>query len=112
MIRVNLTPADIDYEDSHGRVADFHPLRHTFISNLARAGVHPRNAQALARLRQGHPGQARQSPIPASADASADQPDDLSSEALANEDERLHPRRDHRPGQRNQEAAGAAKSSR
>lgn len=28
---------------------DFHALRHTFISNLARAGVHPRNAQALAR---------------------------------------------------------------
>ena len=24
-------------------------MRHTFISNLARAGVHPRNAQALAR---------------------------------------------------------------
>jgi site-specific recombinase XerD len=30
-------------------VVDFHALRHTFISNLARAGVHPRNAQALAR---------------------------------------------------------------
>jgi len=27
----------------------FHALRHTFISNLARAGIHPRNAQALAR---------------------------------------------------------------
>jgi len=49
MIRVDLTAADIDYEDAHGRVADFHALRHTFISNLARAGVHPRNAQALAR---------------------------------------------------------------
>jgi hypothetical protein len=30
-------------------VVDFHALRHTFITNLARAGVHPRNAQALAR---------------------------------------------------------------
>jgi len=26
-----------------------HGLRHSLISNLARAGVHPRNAQALAR---------------------------------------------------------------
>jgi len=49
MIRVDLTAANIDYEDASGRVADFHALRHTFISNLARAGVHPRNAQALAR---------------------------------------------------------------
>jgi len=49
MIRVDLTAADINYEGAHGRVADFHALRHTFISNLARAGVHPRNAQALAR---------------------------------------------------------------
>ena len=37
------------YEDDQGRFADFHALRHTFISNLARAGVHSRNAQALAR---------------------------------------------------------------
>ena len=49
MIRVDLTAADVEYEDDSGRVADFHALRHTFISNLARAGVHPRNAQALAR---------------------------------------------------------------
>jgi integrase len=32
-----------------GRTLDFHSLRHTFISNLARAGVSPRVAQALAR---------------------------------------------------------------
>jgi integrase len=49
MIRIDLTAADVDYEDDRGRVVDFHALRHTFISNLARAGVHPRNAQALAR---------------------------------------------------------------
>ena len=49
MIRIDLTTADIDAEDDRGRVVDFHALRHTFISNLARAGVHPRNAQALAR---------------------------------------------------------------
>ena len=49
MIRIDLTAADIEAEDDRGRVLDFHALRHTFISNLARAGVHPRNAQALAR---------------------------------------------------------------
>jgi len=49
MIRNDLKAAGVDYEDAHGRVADFHALRHTFISNLSRAGVHPRNAQALAR---------------------------------------------------------------
>ncbi len=37
------------YCDPSGRYADFHSLRHTFISNLARAGVHPKNAQSLAR---------------------------------------------------------------
>jgi len=35
--------------DSAGRVVDFHALRHTFISNLAAAGVHPKTAQTLAR---------------------------------------------------------------
>jgi len=37
------------YRDEAGRVADFHSLRHTFISNLARGGVHPKIAQGLAR---------------------------------------------------------------
>ncbi len=36
-------------EDSAGRIVDFHALRHTFISNLAAGGVHPKIAQALAR---------------------------------------------------------------
>ena len=35
--------------DHAGRYADFHALRHSFISNLARAGVHPKTAQSLAR---------------------------------------------------------------
>jgi hypothetical protein len=35
--------------DAAGRVADFHALRHTFITNLARGGVHPKVAQQLAR---------------------------------------------------------------
>ncbi len=41
--------AFLAYRDDAGRVADFHALRHTFISNLAAGGVHPKTAQALAR---------------------------------------------------------------
>ncbi|MCH8854074.1 MAG: tyrosine-type recombinase/integrase, partial [Planctomycetes bacterium] len=37
------------YRDHSNRVADFHSLRHTFISNLANGGVHPKDAQSLAR---------------------------------------------------------------
>ncbi len=37
------------YVSQDGRVADFHALRHTYISNLAKAGVHPKTAQMLAR---------------------------------------------------------------
>jgi hypothetical protein len=37
------------YRDDADHVADFHALRHTYISNLASAGVHPKIAQALAR---------------------------------------------------------------
>ena len=35
--------------ENAGRVADFHSLRHTFITNLVRGGVHPKVAQQLAR---------------------------------------------------------------
>ncbi len=49
MLRADLTDAEIPYRDDSGRVADFHALRHTFISNLARGGVHPKLAQQLAR---------------------------------------------------------------
>jgi len=49
MIKADLKVAGVPYKDVNDRYADFHALRHTFISNLARAGVHPRNAQALAR---------------------------------------------------------------
>jgi len=35
--------------DDAGRVADFHALRHSFISGLAKAGVHPKEAQTLSR---------------------------------------------------------------
>lgn len=37
------------YADHDGRVADFHALRHTFITNLVRGGVQPKVAQQLAR---------------------------------------------------------------
>lgn len=35
--------------DESGRVLDFHCLRHTFITRLAKSGVHPKTAQRLAR---------------------------------------------------------------
>ncbi|MCL2117889.1 MAG: site-specific integrase [Planctomycetaceae bacterium] len=37
------------YQDSQGKFADFHALRHTFITNLSRANVSPKVAQTLAR---------------------------------------------------------------
>jgi integrase/recombinase XerD len=37
------------YRDHDGRCADFHSLRHTFITNLSRSGVSPKLAQELAR---------------------------------------------------------------
>lgn len=37
------------YQDENGLFADFHSNRHTFITNLERAGVSPRTAQLLAR---------------------------------------------------------------
>ncbi|UCF16598.1 MAG: tyrosine-type recombinase/integrase [Phycisphaerales bacterium] len=41
--------AQIEYTDASGRDIDFHALRHSFISHLALAGVHPAVAQKLAR---------------------------------------------------------------
>lgn len=49
MFRADLEAAGIVYRDDGGLVADFHSLRHTFISNLAAGGVHPKVAQSLAR---------------------------------------------------------------
>lgn len=37
------------YKDGDGRYADFHALRHTFITNLVKSGVSPKAAQSLAR---------------------------------------------------------------
>jgi len=49
MLRADLEDAEIPYEDDAGRVVDFHALRHTYITNLARSGVHPKIAMDLAR---------------------------------------------------------------
>ncbi len=48
MIRADLEAAEIPYE-LNGKVFDFHDLRHQLISSLAKAGVHPKTAQELAR---------------------------------------------------------------
>jgi integrase len=49
MLRLDLEVAGIPYRDSDGRVADFHALRHSYITLLERSGVSPKLAQELAR---------------------------------------------------------------
>ncbi len=49
LIKHDLELANIPYIDDFGKVADFHALRHSYISALASSGVHPSTAQALAR---------------------------------------------------------------
>ncbi len=49
LLRPDLELAGIEYRDAAGRYADFHALRHTFVSNLASPTVHPKTAQSLAR---------------------------------------------------------------
>lgn len=39
----------LTYENNRGEFADFHSLRHLFITNLERAGLSPKMAQTLAR---------------------------------------------------------------
>jgi integrase len=41
--------AHIPYKDNTGGVSDFHGLRHTFITMMAKSGIHPKMAQTLAR---------------------------------------------------------------
>jgi integrase len=48
-VMADLQAAGLPYVDEDGEVYDFHALRHQFISDLAAAGVHPANAQKLAR---------------------------------------------------------------
>ena len=49
MLRIDLAAAGIPYRDGSDHVADFHALRHTFITRLVRSGVAPAVAQKLAR---------------------------------------------------------------
>jgi len=49
MLRSDLKAAEIPAEDRSGRVVDFHALRHTCITRLARSGVAPAVAKDLAR---------------------------------------------------------------
>ena len=49
MLKFDLRAAGIPYQNEQGHYVDFHALRHSFISNLARSNVHPKVAQSLAR---------------------------------------------------------------
>jgi len=49
MMRRDLAAAGIRYRDSAGLVADFHALRHTYISNIVRSGASVKICQDLAR---------------------------------------------------------------
>jgi integrase len=49
VLRSDLAAAGIPFVDEQGRVYDFHALRHQFITDLAETGVHPKDAQVLAR---------------------------------------------------------------
>ena len=49
ILQVDLLAANVDYVDANGLFADFHALRHTFITNLGRHGVPLVAAQKLAR---------------------------------------------------------------
>lgn len=49
MLRKDLKAAGICYRNQEGKVVDFHALRHTYATNLARAGIHPKLAMALLR---------------------------------------------------------------
>ena len=49
LFNTHLKAAQIEKIDSQGRVVDFHSLRHTFCTNLHRAGVSQREAMELMR---------------------------------------------------------------
>ncbi len=49
MIRTDLEAAGVEYVDDSGCVADFHALRHTYITNVVKGGASPKVAQSLAR---------------------------------------------------------------
>ncbi len=49
MLKEDLAVAGIPYLDDADRVADFHALRHTYITNLVKGGASPKVVQSLAR---------------------------------------------------------------
>jgi hypothetical protein len=49
MLKSDLEKAGIPYKDELGRIADFHSLCHTFITNVVKGGASPKVAQGLAR---------------------------------------------------------------
>ena len=49
ILKRDLKASNVPVVDASGKVVDFHSLRYTFITSLARAGVHPAKAQRLAR---------------------------------------------------------------
>ncbi|MCA9087237.1 MAG: site-specific integrase [Planctomycetaceae bacterium] len=49
ILQRDLKAAGIPYVDENGLYADFHALRHTFITNMVKSGVSPKTAQSLAR---------------------------------------------------------------
>ncbi|MHC4109433.1 MAG: tyrosine-type recombinase/integrase [Planctomycetota bacterium] len=49
MLKVDLEAAGIPYKDETGKYADFHALRHTFISSLDHPDISVKVAQSLAR---------------------------------------------------------------
>jgi hypothetical protein len=49
MLNEDLALAKIDYRDASGLVADFHSLRHSYISMVVRSGASVKTAQELAR---------------------------------------------------------------
>jgi len=49
MLRVDLRAAGIPYQDPSGRYADFHALRHTYVTGAVRSGAHPKTVMEMAR---------------------------------------------------------------
>jgi len=49
ILKQDLETAGIAYQDESGRFADFHSLRHTFITNVVKSGATVKEAQCLAR---------------------------------------------------------------
>jgi integrase len=49
MMKADLAAAEIDYKDASGGYADFHSLRHTYITNIGRLPVSMKTHQELAR---------------------------------------------------------------